>query len=97
MPASLRTSARCGIRTRAAYSPGLRAAFTFSGKTYGVPQNLAYWEVIYNKHVFAKYRLTPPTTWAQFQAINKTLRSHGVTPLGATIDGRWPSFIYFEE
>ena len=84
-------------KNKSAYSPGLRAAFTFRGKTYGIPENLAYWEVIYNKHVFAKYNLTPPTTWAQFQAINKTLRSHGVTPLGATIDGRWPAFIYFEE
>jgi ABC-type glycerol-3-phosphate transport system substrate-binding protein len=84
-------------KNKSAYSSGLRAAFTFNGKTYGIPENLAYWEVIYNKHIFAKYGLTPPTTWAQFQAINKTLRSHGVTPLGATIDGRWPSFIYFEE
>ena len=62
-----------------------------------MPLNLSYWEVIYNKHVFAKYKLAPPTTWAQFQAINKTLRTHGVTPLAATIAGRWPSFIYFEE
>lgn len=84
-------------KNKGAYSPGLRSAFTFKGRTYGLPLNLAYWEVIYNKHVFAKYRLSPPTTWAQFQAINTTLRTHGVTPLAATIDGRWPSFIYFEE
>jgi len=84
-------------KNKSAYSPGLRSAFTFGGKTYGAPLNLAYWEVIYNKHVFATYHLAPPTTWAQFQAINKTLRTHGVTPLAATIDGRWPSFIYFEE
>jgi ABC-type glycerol-3-phosphate transport system substrate-binding protein len=84
-------------KNKSAYAPGLRAAFTFGGKTYGIPENLAYWEVIYNKHVFAKYNLTPPTTWAQFMAINKTLLSHGVTPLAATITGRWPAFIYFEE
>jgi multiple sugar transport system substrate-binding protein len=84
-------------QNKGAYSPGLRAQFTFNGKTYGLPLYLAYWEVIYNKHVFAKYHLKPPTTWAQFQAINKTLRTHGVTPLAATIDGRWPAFIYFEE
>ncbi|MDB5059985.1 MAG: hypothetical protein JWO59_3457 [Chloroflexi bacterium] len=84
-------------KNKSAYSPGLRAAFTFNGKTYGMPLYLSYWEVIYNKHVFAKYKLTPPTTWAQFQTINKTLRTNGVTPLAATVDGRWPSFIYFEE
>ncbi|HXT34227.1 MAG TPA: extracellular solute-binding protein [Chloroflexota bacterium] len=84
-------------QNKSAYSPGLRAQFTFGGKTYGLPLYLSYWEVIYNKHIFAKYHLAPPTTWAQFQAINKTLRSHGVTPLAATITGRWPAFIYFEE
>ena len=26
-----------------------------------------------------------------------TLKANGVTPLAATIDGRWPGFIYFEE
>jgi multiple sugar transport system substrate-binding protein len=79
------------------YSKGMRSALTFNGKTYGLPVNLAYWVVLYNKHVFAKYHLKPPTTWAQFMALSKTLRSHGVTPMAATVDGRWPSFIYFEE
>ncbi len=79
------------------YSPGLRAAMSFNGKTYGMPENLAYWVVFYNKHVFAKYGLTPPTTWAQLMTINKTLRSHGVAPLAMTDSGRWPTFIYFEE
>jgi ABC-type glycerol-3-phosphate transport system substrate-binding protein len=80
-----------------AYSKDLRAAFTFNGKTYGMPENLAYWVIFYNKHVFAKYNLKPPTTWAQFMAVNKVLKSHGVTPLAATDSGRWPTFIYFEE
>jgi ABC-type glycerol-3-phosphate transport system substrate-binding protein len=84
-------------KNKGAYAPGLRAAFTFNGKTYGIPENLAYWEVIYNKHIFAKYHLSPPTTWAQFMAINKTLRSHGVTPLAATVADVWEGFIYFEE
>jgi ABC-type glycerol-3-phosphate transport system substrate-binding protein len=84
-------------QNKGAYDPAVRAAFTFSGKTYGLPLYLAYWEVIYNKHVFAQYHLAPPTTWAEFMTICKTLHSHGVTPLGATISGRWPGFIYFEE
>ena len=84
-------------KNKSAYSPGLRAAFTFNGKTYGIPENLAYWEVIYNKHVFAKYNLTPPTTWTQFETILSTLRSHGVTPLAATVADGWEGFIYFEE
>jgi multiple sugar transport system substrate-binding protein len=79
-----------------AYDPAVRAALTSGGKTYGAPLYTAYWVVFYNKHVFSKYGLEPPTTWAQFLALNKTLRGHGIDPLGATIDGRWPGFIYFE-
>jgi multiple sugar transport system substrate-binding protein len=81
----------------AAYSKGVRAAFTFNGKTYGAPLLLAYWVVFYNKHVFAEHKLTPPKTWAQFTRILKVLRDNDVTPLAATIEGRWPGFIYFEE
>jgi multiple sugar transport system substrate-binding protein len=84
-------------KNASAYSKDLRAAFTFNGKTYGMPENLAYWVVFYNKHVFSKYNLQPPTTWAQFMAVCKALKSHGVTPLAATDSGRWPTFIYFEE
>lgn len=80
-----------------AYSKDLRAAFTFNGKTYGLPLNFAYWVVFYNKHVFAKYGIKPPKTWAQFMSINKALKAHGVTPLAASDYGRWPTFIYFEE
>jgi ABC-type glycerol-3-phosphate transport system substrate-binding protein len=80
-----------------AYSRDARAAFTFGGKTYGAPLYLGYWAVLYNKHVFKDAKLTPPTTWAQFEKALATLKANGITPLGATIDGRWPGFIYFEE
>ncbi|HEY3181745.1 MAG TPA: extracellular solute-binding protein [Gaiellaceae bacterium] len=80
-----------------AYSKGLRASFTFNGKTYGAPLYVGYWAVLYNKHIFKDNGLTPPKTWADLEKINETLKSNGVTPFGATIDGRWPGFIYFEE
>ena len=41
--------------------------------------------------------MKPPTTWAEFEKAMATLKANGVTPLAATIDGRWPGFIYFEE
>ncbi len=80
-----------------AYSKGVRAAFTFNGKTYGAPLYIGYWVVLYNKHIFKDNQLTPPKTWADLERINETLKSNNVTPFGATIDGRWPGFIYFEE
>jgi ABC-type glycerol-3-phosphate transport system substrate-binding protein len=84
-------------KNAAHYSKGVRDSFTFGGKTYGAPLYISYWAVLYNKHVFKDANLTPPKTWAQFTKALETLKSNGVTPLGATIDGRWPGFIYFEE
>ena len=79
-----------------AYDKGLRDLFTFNGKTYGAPLYFGPWVTLYNKQVFDKYQLQPPKNWNDMQNVMQTLKSKGVTPLGATIDGRWPAFIYFE-
>lgn len=75
----------------------LAAAFTFDGKQYGIPNHVSYWPTFYNKKVFAENGLTPPATWDELMAAADTLKAAGVTPFYATIDGRWPSFIWFEE
>ncbi len=75
----------------------MASAFTFDGKIYAVPNNVAYWVVFYNKKVFADNGLTVPTTWAELENVAQTLKAASVTPFGATVDGRWPAFIWFEE
>lgn len=80
-----------------AYSSSLRKAFTFNGVTYGAPLYFGYWATLYNTEVFDRYNLKPPQTWSDFTELLSTLKGHGVTPLGATINGVWPGFIYFEE
>src|SRR4029079_581177 len=79
------------------YSASLANAYTFDGKIYAVPVNIAWWVVFYNKKVFAEYGLTPPKTWDDLEKINATLKQNNVTPFGATVQGRWPAFIWFEE
>ena len=79
------------------YSAGIAGAYTFDNKIYGVPFNVAYWTVLYNKPVFDQNGLKPPTTWAEFMTLCATLKGKGITPLAETIDGRWPAFILFEE
>ena len=49
-----------------AYSDGVKEAFTFDGKQYGVPLNLAYWVTFYNKNTFEKHKLDVPKTWDDF-------------------------------
>jgi ABC-type glycerol-3-phosphate transport system substrate-binding protein len=75
----------------------LAAGFTFEDKQYGIPQNVAYWVVFYNKRVFEENSLAVPTTWDEFLKVCETLKGADVTPLYATIDGRWPAFIWWEE
>jgi ABC-type glycerol-3-phosphate transport system substrate-binding protein len=80
-----------------AYSSGVKDAFTFNGKQYAVPLNIAYWVTFYNKHTFAKHQLEVPKTWDEFTGVCDKLKAAKVTPLAATIDGRWPGFVYFQE
>jgi len=82
---------------KAEYPQGLRDAFTFYGKVYGLAYVVEYWGVWYNKDIFAKYNLKVPTTWADFLKVCETLKSNGVTPMLQSVQGRWPTFIMFEE
>jgi ABC-type glycerol-3-phosphate transport system substrate-binding protein len=79
------------------YNPSLASAYTFDGKIYGIPNLVAYWVVFYNKKVFADAGVTAPTTWEELEATAAALKGKGVTPFGATVQGRWPAFIWFEE
>jgi multiple sugar transport system substrate-binding protein len=74
---------------------GLEQYYTVGGKQYCVPLNVAYWGMFYNKHVFSKYGLTPPSTWAQFIHVAQVLKSHGQTPFYET-DVLF-SFVWFEQ
>jgi multiple sugar transport system substrate-binding protein len=79
------------------YPQGVRDAFTFNGKVYGFCYEVEYWGVWYNKDVFAKYKLNVPTTWDEFMQVCATLKKNKVTPMAQTVQGRWPTFIMFEE
>ena len=82
---------------RSEYPQGLRDAFTFNGKVYGMADVVEYWGVWYNKDIFAKYNLKVPTTWTQFLQVCDTLKKNGVTPMLESVQQRWPTFILFEE
>jgi ABC-type glycerol-3-phosphate transport system substrate-binding protein len=79
------------------YSEGLRDAFTFDGKQYGIPLNVSYWPTFYNKKTFEKHGVEVPTTWDEFLAVCKKLKAADVFPLGATVEARFPGFVYFQE
>ncbi len=76
----------------------LAPSVTFDGKRWGVPfANVSYWPFFYNKKVFDEQGLKPPETWDDFVSAADAFNEADVTPFFATVDGRWPSFIWFEE
>lgn len=79
------------------YSKDLREAFTIGGKVYGFPYTVDYWPVWYNKTIFNRLGLEPPSTWSEFIAICKKLKAAGIPPIMASLQNDWPSFIWFEE
>ena len=81
------------------YTQSALGAETYNGKTYGIVSGNYQEGVFYNKAVFAKYHLSVPTTYSQFLAVCKTLKSHGVQPLFTALGNVGPvylQFIYYE-
>jgi raffinose/stachyose/melibiose transport system substrate-binding protein len=81
------------------YTSSALAAETYNGKTYGIVSGNYQEGVFYNKAVFAKYHLSVPTTYSQFLAVCRTLKSHGVQPLFTALGNVGPvylQFIYYE-
>jgi raffinose/stachyose/melibiose transport system substrate-binding protein len=58
-----------------------KGAMTYNGKLTGLLSGVYQELVFYNKADFAKYHLTPPTTWDQFIKVLQTFKSKGVNPL----------------
>ena len=80
------------------YSPSLASAYTFDGKIYGIPNLVAYWVGLLQQEGLRRDSgLTPPKTWAELEAAAAKLKGAGITPFGATVEGRWPAFIWFQE
>ncbi|MBS0022745.1 ABC transporter substrate-binding protein [Microbacterium paraoxydans] len=61
-------------------SEDLRDSYTFDGKQYCVPMNIAYWIMFYNKAAFADNGIEVPTTWDELNTAAETLKDAGVTP-----------------
>ncbi|GIH17840.1 ABC transporter substrate-binding protein [Rugosimonospora africana] len=59
------------------------------GKVYGVPLEMSTFQIYYNKDIFSKYSLQPPTTWDQLISDSQALLSHGITPFAAAGKDTW--------
>jgi ABC-type glycerol-3-phosphate transport system substrate-binding protein len=76
-------------------SKGLEPYYTYNGKQYCVPLNVAYWVMFYNKSVFSQAGITPPTSWAGLLADADALKAKGITPFYQT--SVLFSFVWFQQ
>jgi multiple sugar transport system substrate-binding protein len=79
------------------FSPALQAASKGAdGHYYFVPIYNYPWAVFYRKSVFAQHGYTVPTTWDQFMALIKQMKTDGLTPLAFTDKDGWPAMGTFD-
>jgi raffinose/stachyose/melibiose transport system substrate-binding protein len=62
---------------------------TYNKKVSGVPFHLLAMGLFYPKDVYAKLKLTPPKTFAEFEASLKTMKAAGITPLAFAGKNGW--------
>jgi|WetSurMetagenome_2_1015567.scaffolds.fasta_scaffold187927_1 raffinose/stachyose/melibiose transport system substrate-binding protein len=75
---------------------GAKPAVTYNGKLYAVPMDFAGIGIIYNKDIFAKYKLKAPTTYLELQKVAETLKKNGVTPFAGLLKENWSIGHFFE-
>lgn len=74
---------------------GTTEAYSFDGKTYGLPIELNIAPIYYNKEIFAKYNLDVPTTYEEFENVVKTLVENKVTPIALGNKDGWTGSLWY--
>lgn len=71
------------------YSRGSWAQTTFSGRTYGLPQDIGPMALLYRKDVFDKYGIKAPVTWEDYRkaAARIKARNPKLTMASLSTDG----------
>jgi raffinose/stachyose/melibiose transport system substrate-binding protein len=66
-----------------------KPAVTWNGKQWAVPMDFAGIGIVYNKEIFAKYKLQPPATYRDLERVVKTLQDNNVTPFAGLLKENW--------
>jgi len=77
-------------------SQPIQAMSYYQGAPYFVPGGHGWTAVYYNKEIFQRYGLTPPTTWQEFLNVCETLWSNGETPLSIAGSNAFVGTLWFD-
>lgn len=78
------------------FPEGVQRVVKVNGEPYGVPYDLSLInDVFYNKAIFEKLGIAPPTDWDSFAAACDTLRQAGYQPLGNAGGPFWSLYNFY--
>ncbi|MCY9160780.1 extracellular solute-binding protein [Bacillus atrophaeus] len=63
--------------------------FTYDEKEYGIPWQMDAKSFFYNKDIFEKLNLKPPSTWEELIEVSKKLKANGYTPISFGTKAPW--------
>lgn len=69
--------------------PSSLPAVSWNGKQYAVPMDYAGIGIIYNKDIFEKYNLTPPTTYRELEKVCRELKNNDIVPFAGLLKENW--------
>jgi raffinose/stachyose/melibiose transport system substrate-binding protein len=75
--------------------PARKNFAVFDGKVYGLPYSVGTTILYYNKEIFAKYNLQPPTTLEELDKVAETLLANKITPFALANLTKWPGAAHF--
>ena len=78
-----------------AYGRQFREIGRVDGTSLLIPAGFSWAGIYYNKEVFERYGLVPPTTWEEFEHLCDTLLASGETPLSVSGQDRRFNFLWF--
>lgn len=79
-----------------AISEPIQAMSYYQGAPYFVPAGHGWTGIYYNREVFQRYGLTPPTTWQEFMTVCELLWSSGETPLSIAGSNAFVGTLWFD-
>ncbi|MBB6637321.1 ABC transporter substrate-binding protein [Cohnella thailandensis] len=77
------------------WSDGAWSDTAIDGEAYLIPIETSKSFLMYNKEIFDKYQLQPPTTYEEFKEVSKKLRENGIIPLSMGSKGSNPGHWFF--
>lgn len=69
--------------------PSSLPAVSWNGKQYAVPMDYAGIGIIYNKDIFEKCGIQPPSTYRELQNVCRVLKQNDIVPFAALLKENW--------